>query len=58
MPKVFISYSHNDRFIAECLAEDLRRDGYEAWIDVDGLIGGDVWNAPLRTRSRKRTRCW
>ncbi len=47
MPQVFISYSHDDRYIAESIATDLIRDGYRAWIDVDGLIGGDVWERAI-----------
>ncbi len=49
MPQIFISYSHDDRYLAERLAQDLIRDCYEAWIDVDGLIGGDVWQKAIES---------
>jgi len=47
MPKTFVSYSHDDRYLAETMADDLRASGVQAWIDVDGLTGGDVWERTI-----------
>src|SRR5689334_20022189 len=44
---VFISYSHEDRFIAEMLAERLREVGYLPWVDFAGIIGGDEWKQSI-----------
>ncbi|HEX2908496.1 MAG TPA: TIR domain-containing protein [Phototrophicaceae bacterium] len=40
---VFISYSHEDRFIAETLAQRLPKVGYRPWVDFEGIRGGDQW---------------
>ncbi|MCU0644134.1 MAG: TIR domain-containing protein [bacterium] len=41
MPKVFISHSWEDSDIARKLAEYLKRDGANIWIDYDKIKGGD-----------------
>lgn len=41
MPKIFISHSWEDNEIARKLAEYLRRDGAEVWIDTSRICGGD-----------------
>jgi hypothetical protein len=40
-PSVFISYQHGDKPIARALAEGLRDEGLEVWIDEDELLAGD-----------------
>lgn len=40
-PKAFISYSHEDRGIAERIAEGLRAGGIDAWLDKYEIIPGD-----------------
>ncbi len=44
---VFISYSHEDRFIAEMLAQRLREVGYLPWVDFAGISGGDEWKQSI-----------
>jgi hypothetical protein len=41
MPKVFISHSWEDKAIARKIAENLRRDEAEVWIDYARIEGGD-----------------
>lgn len=41
MPKVFISHSWEDNEISRKLAEYLRRDGADVWIDYARIEGGD-----------------
>ena len=41
MAKVFISHSWEDNHIAKKIAENLRRDGAEIWIDYANIKGGD-----------------
>jgi hypothetical protein len=45
---VFISYSHEDRFIAATLAQRLREMGYRPWIDYSGIIGGEAWASQIQ----------
>ncbi len=41
MPKIFISHSNKDSEISSKLADFLRRDGAEVWIDSTRISGGD-----------------
>lgn len=41
MPKVFISHSWEDNEIARNLAQQLKQDGAEIWIDYARISGGD-----------------
>jgi len=43
MSKVFISYSSLDKVIALKLANDLRSNNHNPWIDQHGIVGGDKW---------------
>ncbi|MBN2523567.1 MAG: TIR domain-containing protein [Bacteroidales bacterium] len=40
MPKIFISHSWEDNDIARKLADDLKRDGVDIWIDYSRIEGG------------------
>ena len=40
-PKVFISHAWEDNEVSRKLAEYLRRDGVEIWIDYARIEGGD-----------------
>src|SRR5579859_6573105 len=40
-PKAFISYAHEDKPLAIRLADNLRKNGVEAWIDVWEIQAGD-----------------
>ena len=40
-PKVFISHSWEDNEISRKLADNLRRDGAEVWIDTSRIAGGE-----------------
>lgn len=46
---VFISYKSEDRFIAQTLAEQLREVGYQPWVDVVGIEGGEQWKRSIET---------
>jgi predicted nucleotide-binding protein len=41
MPKVFISHSSEDNEVARKLAEYLRKDSAEVWIDYARIEGGE-----------------
>jgi len=41
MPKIFISHSWEDNDISRKLAEYLKRDGADIWIDYARISGGD-----------------
>lgn len=47
MPKVFISYSWNDKELAMKIASDLKRDGAEIWIDDARIAGGESFTARI-----------
>lgn len=40
-PKIFISHSWNDNEISKKMAENLKRDGADVWIDSSRISGGD-----------------
>ncbi|GEM_PF-1288190 len=44
---VFISYSHEDRFAADLLAQKVRDMGYLPWIDFAGMRGGEEWKKSI-----------
>lgn len=46
---VFISYKHEDRFIAETLADRLREIGFQPWIDFGSIEGGEAWRRAIET---------
>jgi len=52
MPEVFISYAHEDRDAAEQLYRDLRREGFDAWIDSQDLLPGSNWASEIRKAIR------
>ena len=43
MPDIFISYSRKDSAHAIELAERLRADGMDVWIDQRGIVGAEKW---------------
>ena len=49
MPDVFVSYSRRDAAFVEELVESLERHGRSVWIDVDGIGGGEVFPAAIRS---------
>ena len=40
-PKAFLSYSHDDRDIAEQIAKSLRQSGIDVWFDKWEILPGD-----------------
>ncbi len=44
---IFISYSSYDREKALTLAGELRRNGYEVWMDQDGIGGAQNWSSEI-----------
>ena len=46
--KIFISYAHKDGAeLAQRLLADLTRPGFDAWLDVPRLAGGDIWTSAI-----------
>src|SRR3954464_7528451 len=43
LPKVFISYNHDDKELAVSLRDDLKAAGVTTWMDESELLGGDLW---------------
>src|SRR6185436_14224383 len=43
MGHIFISYSKKDIIYAEKLINALRREGFNPWLDMDGLGAGTYW---------------
>ncbi len=52
MPEVFISYAREDLLEAERLHRDLRREGFDAWIDSQDLLAGSHWAIEIRSAIR------
>lgn len=46
MTQIFISYSRNDRFIAETIRDVLEAD-FKTWIDLEGIPGGELWEQEI-----------
>jgi hypothetical protein len=44
---IFLSYSRKDKGIVEQLENQLETAGYEMWIDVEGIRGGDLWREAI-----------
>ncbi len=57
MPEVFISYAKEDRLEAERLHRDLRREGFDAWIDSQDLLAGSNWSTEIRRAIRASQYC-
>jgi predicted ATPase len=45
---IFISYSHADSAFADQLETDLRKQGFETWMDRQRLAGGQRWRRELQ----------
>jgi len=43
----FVSYSRADAGVAERLREQLHERGMDAWLDVEGIVGGEPWQARI-----------
>jgi len=48
MGHIFISYSRKDIVYAERLINALRREGFDPWVDVEGLGAGTFWQTRLQ----------
>jgi hypothetical protein len=44
---IFLSYSRKDKGIVEQLENQLETAGYEMWIDIEGIRGGDLWREAI-----------
>ena len=47
MPDIFISYSRKDSTQALTLAERLRAEGLDVWIDRQGITGAEQWASEI-----------
>ncbi len=47
-PTVFLSYSHDDQPVAQRIADVLRANGIQVWLDTSELRGGEVWDRNIR----------
>jgi hypothetical protein len=45
--KVFVSHNHKDKEIVRKLADDLRRQGVEVWLDEELIAPGEPWAEKL-----------
>src|SRR5208283_2213114 len=46
--RIFISYAHRDGAeLAQRLQTDLANEGFDAWLDIHRLQGGDVWRLEI-----------
>jgi hypothetical protein len=43
----FLSYSRKDKESVEQLENRLKAAGYETWIDIEGIRGGDLWREAI-----------
>lgn len=43
MTKLFISYAHRDSDVVISISNELRDAGYDVWVDISGIQGGDLW---------------
>jgi tetratricopeptide (TPR) repeat protein len=43
MLKLFVSYAHLDSEIVTSISNELREAGYDVWMDIQGIQGGDLW---------------
>jgi len=48
MGHIFISYSKKDIVYAEKLINTLRREGFNPWVDMEGLGAGTFWQTRLQ----------
>jgi len=47
-PKVFLCHSHTDRDVVHALYARLKKDGVNAWLDVENLQPGQNWQHEIR----------
>lgn len=45
---VFLIHAHSDRNAVHKLHQRLRRDGFDAWLDVENLQPGQDWQSEIR----------
>lgn len=45
--KVFLSYAHEDRKIVMYVYERLKEEGFNPWMDVENLRGGQEWTSEI-----------
>ncbi len=45
--RIFISYCHKDGDFADILAAKLKQNGFEHWLDITELKGGDEWREEI-----------
>ena len=50
---IFISYAREDTGAARRIAEALRDQGMEVWLDQNELRGGDAWDQKIRKQIRE-----
>jgi hypothetical protein len=53
MARIFISYAHQDRAVAERLYRDLKRLRLEPWLDSEDLLPGQNWRSVIAKEIRE-----
>ena len=47
MGYIFLSYSRKDSQFVEHLAEKLKQEGFDIWMDREGIVGGEDWGTEI-----------
>lgn len=47
MAHIFISYAHDDADFVRILQQELEKMGFEVWVDVERLSGGEDWRQSI-----------
>ena len=53
MGNIFLSYSRKDKEIVERLKRRFEAAGYDVWIDVEDIRGGDQWRRTIAEAIRQ-----
>lgn len=53
-PLVFLCHASEDKEFAERVADDLRTNGIDSWLDKHDLRGGDDWDSTIRRTIAER----
>ena len=51
--RVFLCHSSGDKSLVRALYEQLRRDGFDPWLDEKDLLGGQEWETEIQNAIRR-----